>query len=309
MVMPDSKFWANEDDWFDDAYGYVFLARALKATGKALYPVEWAGTEPLTREPLSDLWFVAGERKFLQPRSSVSRSSVAEVRRLLSIYAPEKLVEEQASTSPDIQPLRTARSNMSLVGGLASIGPMPVNGTPRMELTDQSWRDGVEVAARENERRQAALDRYAGAQKFLKEAIRDGKLKFVLLPLRGGQQFSPPMPAHWWHVKDVSNRFYKCQMDPQKPDSPNIGGDRWIYVHGKELETLLASVSRSAGSEIPIWRKIIDLKKNDPTLTKDKISKLFEMSTRAFDRHWDKAREQYPPLMKAGRPSQQSDTD
>jgi hypothetical protein len=241
--MSDSKFWANEDDWFDDAYGYVFLARALKAAGKALYPAEWTGTEPLTREPLSDLWFVVGGRKFPQPRSSVSRSSVAEVRRLLSIHAPEKLVEEQANTSPDIQPLRTARSNMSLVGGLASIGPMPVNGMPRMELTDQSWRDGVEVAARENERRQAALDRYAGAQKFLKDAIRDGKLKFVLLPLRGGQPFSPPMPAEWWNVKDVSNRFYKCQMDPGKPDSPHIGGDRWIFVDGGDLDVLLKAAT------------------------------------------------------------------
>jgi hypothetical protein len=276
MVMPDSKFWANEDDWFDDAYGYVFLARALKAAGKALYPVEWTGTEPLTREPLSDLWFVAGERKFLQPRSSVSRSSVAEVRRLLSIHAPEKLVEEQANTSPDIQPLRTARSNMSLVGGLASIGPMPVNGMPRMELTDQSWRDGVEVAARENERRQAALDRYAGAQIFLKEAIRDGKLKFALLPLRGGRQFSPPMPAYWWHVKDVSNRFYKCQMDPQKPDSPNIGGDRWIFVDGEELDALLREAapltrpkdSEEAGAIFEKARKIYDELRRDGPLSR-----------------------------------------
>ncbi|MDC9808399.1 hypothetical protein [Rhizobium binxianense] len=301
--MPDSKFWANEDDWFDDAYGYVFLARALKAAGKALYPAEWTGTEPLTREPLSDLWFVAGERKFLQPRSSVSRSSVAEVRRLLSIHAPEKLVEEQANTSPDIQPLRTARSNMSLVGGLASIGPMPVNGMPRMELTDQSWKDGVEVAARENERRQAALDRLAGAQKFLKEAIRDGKLKFALLPLRGGQPFTPPMPAAWWMVKDVSNRFYKCQMDPGKPDSPHIGGDRWIFVDGADLEKLLANISPVVGSGMPIWRQIADMKIKDPSLVRGDIAKRFAtLSEREFDMHWKRAAEALPDLKKAGRP-------
>ncbi|MBX5008768.1 hypothetical protein HJB67_02030 [Rhizobium lentis] len=281
MIQSDYKFWANEGDWFDDAYGYVFLARALKAVGKALYPVEWTGTEPLTREPLSDLWFVAGERKFLQPRSSVSRSSVAEVRRLLSIHAPEKLVEEQANTSPDIQPLRTARSNMSLVGGIASIGPMPVNGMPRMELTDQSWRDGVEVAARENERRQAALDRYAGAQKFLKEAIRDGKLKFVLLPLRGGRPFSPPMPAEWWHVKDVSNRFYNCTMDPERPVSPNVGGDRWIFVDGGELDALLKAAapltkpkdSEEAGAIFEKARTIYDGMREDSQLSRASFEK------------------------------------
>ncbi|WP_143541343.1 hypothetical protein [Rhizobium anhuiense] len=233
--MPDSKFWANEDDWFDDAYGYVFLARALKAAGKALYPAEWTGTEPLTREPLSDLWFVVGGRKFLQPRSSVSGPSVDEVRRLLLIHAPEKLQEQLSTNAPRLQPLRTARD--------ASRGAATVYGTPRMELTDQSWIDGVEVAARENERRQAALDRYAGAQKFLKDAIRDGKLKFVLLPLRGAQPFTPPMPAIWWNVKDVSNRFYKCQMDPGKPDSPHIGGDRWIFVDGGDLDVLLKAAT------------------------------------------------------------------
>lgn len=235
MIRSDYKFWANEGDWFDDAYGYVFLPRALKAAGKALYPAEWTGTEPLTREPLLDLWFDAGGMKFLQPRSSVSRSSVEEVRRLLLIHAPEKLEEQPSTSAASLQPLRTARD--------ASRGPATVYRTPRMELTNQSWRDGVEVAARENERRQAALDRYATAQKFLKEAMRDGKLKFVLLPLRGAHEFSPPMPAHWWNVKDVSTRFYNCRMDPQRPDSPNVAGDRLIFVDGAELDALLKSAA------------------------------------------------------------------
>ncbi|NNH68007.1 hypothetical protein [Rhizobium laguerreae] len=293
--MSDSKFWANEDDWFDDAYGYVFLARALKAAGKALHPAEWTGTEPLTREPLSDLWFVVGGRKLLQPRSSVSGPSVAEVRRLLLIHAPEKLEEQLSTNAPRLQPLRTARD--------ASRGSATVYGTPRMELTDQSWIDGVEVAARENERRQAALDRYAGAQKFLKEAIRDGKLKFVLLPLRGGQPFSPPMPAEWWNVKDVSNRFYKCQMDPGKPDSPHIGGDRWIFVDGGDLEKLLASISPVVGSGMPISRQIADMKIKDPSLVRGDIAKRFPgLSEREFDMHWKRAAEALPDLKKAGRP-------
>ncbi|TCB05134.1 hypothetical protein E0H93_17580 [Rhizobium leguminosarum bv. viciae] len=297
--MSDSKFWANEDDWFDDAYGYVFLARALKAAGKALYPAEWTGTEPLTREPLSDLWFVVGGRKFPQPRSSVSGPSVAEVRRLLLIHAPEKLEEQLSTNARRLQPLRTARD--------ASRGSAAVYGTPRMELTDQSWTDGVEVAAHENERRQAALDRYAGAQKFLKDAIRDGKLKFVLLPLRGGQPFSPPMPAEWWNVKDVSNRFYKCQMDPGKPDSPHIGGDRWIFVDGGDLEKLLVSISPVVGSGIPIWRQIADMKIKDTSLVRGDIAKRFPaLSEREFGRHWKRAAEALPDLKKAGRPPRKS---
>ncbi|MGO6982805.1 hypothetical protein [Rhizobium leguminosarum] len=269
--MSDSKFWANEGEWFDDAYGYVFLARALQTAGKALYPVEWTGREPLTREPLHDLWFQVGERKLLQPRSSVSGSSVVEVRHLLSIHAPEKL-EEQPSTSPDVQPLRIARDAWKPASG---------HRMPRMELTDQSWRDGVEVAARENERRQAALDRYATAQKFLKEAMRDGKLKFVLLPLRGGHQFSPPMPAYWWHVKDVSNRFYRCQMDPERPDSPNVGGDRWIFVDGEELNALLKVAapltrpkdSEEAGAIFEKARTIYDELRRDGPLSRASFEK------------------------------------
>jgi len=234
MVMSDFKFWADESEWFDDAYGYVFLGRALKAAGKALYPEEWTGREPITREPIRDLWLDHPGGKLLQPRSHVSASSAAEVRRLLSIHAPEKIEEQQPSASGR-QPLRTVRD--------FTRGNVTTYMEPRLELTDKSWKDGVEVAARENERRKAALDRYAAAQKFLKEGMRDGRLSFVLLPLRGGHQFSPPMPAYWWNVKEVSNRFYNCQMDPERPDSPNVGGNRWIFVDGEELDVLLKAAT------------------------------------------------------------------
>jgi hypothetical protein len=268
--MSDFKFWANESEWFDDAYGYVFLGRALKAVGKALYPTEWTGKEPTTREPLRDLWFDAG-RKLLQPRSRVSQSSAAEVRRLLSIHAPEK-VEEQQSSAPEIQPLRTVRD--------AVRGPATAYTTRRMELTDRSWKDGVEVAALENERRQAALDRYVGAQKFLRDAMRDGKLKFVLLPPHGGE-FSAAMPAYWWNVKDASNRFYNCRMDPQRPNSPNVGGDRLIFVDGDGLDALLKTAaplskpkdSEEAGALFEKARAIYDEMRGTSQLSRDTFEK------------------------------------
>ncbi|WP_157700382.1 hypothetical protein [Rhizobium etli] len=149
-----------------------------------------------------------------------------------------------------------------------------------MELTDQSWEAGVEVAKRENERRQAALDRYDGAQKFLKEAMRDGKLKFVLLPLRGGQ-FSQPMPANWWNVKDASNRFFNCKMDPQQPFSAYVGGDRLIFVNGEELDALLKSAtpltkpknSEEAGALLEKARAIYDEMRDSGPLSRASFEK------------------------------------
>ncbi|WET74097.1 hypothetical protein [Rhizobium croatiense] len=270
MIQSDYKFWANEGDWFDDAYGYVFLARALKAAGQALYPAEWTGREPLTPEPLLDLWLDIGGMKLLQTPDMVRQSTRDEVRRLLSIHAPEKLdIQESWERQP--APLRTVRDAWKDT----------TEQRLKSNFTSQSWKDGADVVKLENERRQAALDRYAATQKFLKEAIRDGKLKFVLLPLRGGRPFSPPMPAEWWHVKDASNRFYNCRMDPERPVSPNVGGDRWIFVDGEELDALLRAAvpltrpkdSEEVGAIFEKARRIYDELRRDGPLSRASFEK------------------------------------
>ncbi|MEH7905542.1 hypothetical protein ELG66_00900 [Rhizobium leguminosarum] len=233
------KFWANEREWPEDAYGYVFLARALCTVGKALYP-EWTGKEPLTPEPLLDLWLDAGGMKILQTPDMVSQSTLDEVRRLLYTHAPEKL-EIQESWQNQLGPLRTARDAWKATTEHKRL---------KWTFTEQSWKDGVEVVRRENERRQAAIDRYTNARNFLRAAMRDGKLTFVLLPPEGGR-FSEPMPASWWNVKEVAHRFYVCKMSPKVPfDTRSAWGaeSQDIFVSGEQLGPLL-NVGRPKNSD------------------------------------------------------------
>ncbi|MBB2678670.1 UNVERIFIED_ORG: hypothetical protein M2312_002174 [Rhizobium esperanzae] len=233
------KFWANENEWPDDAYGYVFLARALRAAGKALYP-DWTGNEPLTPEPMLDLWLDIGGMKLLQTPDMVRQSTRDEVRRLLSTHAPEKL-DIQESWVKQLGPSRTAKDALKTPSDHKRL---------EWSFTAQSWKDGADVVKRENERRQAALDRYIGAQNFLKVAMRDGKLKFVLLPLRGGR-FSDSMPAEWWNVKNIGQRFHWCQMDPRDAyNEKAVGGEGFqsIFVCGEQLGPLL-NVNRPKNSD------------------------------------------------------------
>jgi hypothetical protein len=40
--------WHKPNKWISDPQGYVFLPRAMLEIGKALYPNEWTGAEPVT---------------------------------------------------------------------------------------------------------------------------------------------------------------------------------------------------------------------------------------------------------------------
>jgi hypothetical protein len=46
------RFWARASDWPRDAKEFIFLARAVDAIGKAIFPDDWTGTEPYI-DPLS----------------------------------------------------------------------------------------------------------------------------------------------------------------------------------------------------------------------------------------------------------------
>ncbi|NEI66875.1 hypothetical protein [Rhizobium leguminosarum] len=235
-------FWAADKKWPDDAYGYVFLARALRDAGAALYP-DWEDRDPLTPQPL-DLWHEIGGGRLLKPQKDVGNATKDAVRKLLAAQAPEKLSFVD-SADPEPQPLRTAidswRPHVPLKKFIQILSP-------------EAWRAGAEIAKLENDRRRAAVDRFIGAQNFLKTAMRDGKLTFVLLPPEGGR-FSDPMPAHWWNVKDTTSRFRMCRMSVSGPSNGTAfagAGFHDIFVSETELTTLLKSaipLSRPKSSE------------------------------------------------------------
>ncbi|MDR9808203.1 hypothetical protein [Rhizobium hidalgonense] len=234
-------FWADDKKWPDDAYGYVFLARALRIAGAALYS-DWEDRDPLTPQPL-DLWLEIGGGRFLKPQKDVGNATKDEVRKLLAAHAPEKLSFVD-SADPELQPLRNAKDSWR--------PHVPLKKFTQV-LSPESWRAGAEIAKLENDKRRAALDRFVGAQNFLKTAMRDGKLTFVLQPSRGGSP-SKPMPADWWNTKSVAVRFKMCRMSARDPFGVAHAGEGFqdIFVSAAELEIMLKSaipLSRPKSSE------------------------------------------------------------
>src|SRR5260370_27241854 len=50
------KFWENPSSWPRDTMEFAFLGRAVSTIGKALYPTDWTGEEPivgLVSQPLT----------------------------------------------------------------------------------------------------------------------------------------------------------------------------------------------------------------------------------------------------------------
>ncbi|MGO7087736.1 hypothetical protein AB9E14_06365 [Rhizobium leguminosarum] len=230
MSNERDAYWQNEALWPDDAYGFVFLARALHAAGASLYGDAWTREEPTTPPPL-DLWQEINGHKFLKPRKSVGNAMEMQVLRLLQKYHPDKVELEDA-------PLK--RSDL-------------VNRV----MTEESWRAATKVVEEENARRQGALDRLGGAQDLLKVAIRDGKLRYVLLPLVGGR-FSEAMPPEWWNRKSLASIFFWCQINPDNPFTIGVGGDNFQYVFVDGIDLNLVTKYRDEGFDLPDFSGVRD---------------------------------------------------
>ncbi|NEH52937.1 hypothetical protein GR210_29635 [Rhizobium leguminosarum] len=237
-MATDKEFWRDEREWPDDAYGYVFLARALHIVGIGLYGEAWTRREPLT-PPLFDLWNEVAGRKGLKYRSSIGASTEIELLKLLRKHAPDKVeLEDEEVLEPATKPLITAEAFKRYAA------PRGSSRIVNKVMTAQTYRAAVEVAEEENVRRQAAQERLAAAQNALKAAMRDGKLKYVLLPLVGGR-FSEPKPPEWWNRKEHDRIFAWCQMNPLNPFATGVGGDNFqhVFVDQDDLDYLIRALN------------------------------------------------------------------
>ncbi|MBY5717654.1 hypothetical protein HFO33_13880 [Rhizobium leguminosarum] len=275
-----TEFWAMPRRFPPDFGGYRFLGKAVNEVGKAKFGPDWTGLEGTPPRLLMPQPVLGG----------IPFDGLAKPHERLAI---DLLLQKHR---PDFgRPIPERRA----------FGPVVA------PFTSEQWDEGIRLAMESDERSLAIRRRFAAVVNSLIECLREGRMKSALRPKRGGD-YSVFLPAAMWNAENLSDRFSLCQMNPRKPFDYGIAGDDYqlIFVDIEGLEVLLSSVSPSAGPAIPAWRKIIELKKNDPTLTKPKLAEHFgKMGKREFDRHWEKAREQYPLLQKAGRPSRQSDSD
>lgn len=227
------QFWKNTVSWPDDAYGFVFLARAIQRIGKATFAGEWTDAEPFAA-PLIET-----------PQSMIQRGVPAlaaleayrkQLSALIASSDPSKLSwkVETYRVRPPLQPLRTARDNPR------SAVPSDDGVRTRQVLSDEAVKYGEGLIPEENRKRNEAKARWARVLCLVKDALRDGKLGYVTLPTHGGA-FSAPQPKEWWNVPNIGNRIAMCQMNPNAPYSSGFAGNGYehIFVKGADLERLL----------------------------------------------------------------------
>lgn len=214
MVDIDDKlFWISGHGWPGDAYGQVFLGRAVRQLGKALFPTDWTGAEMVTERPYPrDVFYIDGEEA-----ATPKPLFFIEVH-LLDILA------------------RVIRENHPEIGLQFTPGR-----TRRPVLTVEQYMTALMTIERVNPVRGAALARRAKVSAELASALRDGKIKFTLLPDQGGEFLTETQPF-WWNIPSTAHRWTRCKMSPSDPYSTAFAGVGFmhIFVDGADLASFVA---------------------------------------------------------------------
>jgi hypothetical protein len=275
------EFWTSPGLFPPDFGGFRFLGKGVNELGKAKFGTDWTGQEARAPRLLVPSQSVGGI-------GGIPSAEIATPNQRLDI---DLLLQKHR---PDFKRPYPERG---------PFGPVVA------QFATGQWDEGIRLALESDRKSLAARQRFSVVVATLIEALREDRMKSAVRPIRGGD-FSAFLPPSVWNSEQIGNRFSLCQMNPLKPFDIGIAGDGYqlIFVDVEGLETLVARASPTARTTTPVWQKIIELKKNDPTLAKEAIAKHFpKLGGREFNRHWDKARENYPPLSKAGRPSRQSE--
>lgn len=224
------QFWKNPASWPDDAYGFIFLARAIERIGKATYVDEWTGNGPFAAPPIETPQDLIARGLAGGAYEWAKEKYLRDLSTLIASTDPSKL-SWKVETFNVMLPLRTARSN--------PISPHDRIGT-RQVLSDEAILYGKSLIPEENRKRNESKERWARVLGLIKDALRDGKLGYVTLPTHGGA-FSAPQPKEWWNVPNIGNRIAMCRMTPAAPYGAGFAGNGYEYIFVKEadLERLL----------------------------------------------------------------------
>ncbi|UXS31366.1 hypothetical protein FY152_04360 [Agrobacterium tumefaciens] len=234
------QFWSKPNLWPDDAYGFVFLARAIRRIGKATYADEWAGNELFTAPPIETPQDLIARGLAGGAYQRAYEDYLRELSALIASTDPSKL-SWKVETFELLLPLQTARSS--------PISPDDRVGTRRV-LSDEAVLYGRSLIPEENRKRIKAKDRWARVVGLVKDALRDGKLGYVTLPTHGGA-FSSLRPKEWWNVPDIENRLTMCRMNPAAPYGSGFAGNGYehIFVKEADLEALLPPPPKPTNSD------------------------------------------------------------
>lgn len=206
------SFWGMQQGWPNDTASHVFLARAVDAIGKSLFPQEWNGREP------------AAEKKRPLPESKIEGWTLdaRAAHHLLVKFHPEL--------------------------GRPPVPPNRFSG-PYAEFTDEEWKAAILVVAKANAEIRPAIQRFFKVQQEIIRLAECEKLNTAVRPIAGGDP--SPIHRSLWNSEKIFNRFILCQMNPQEPFSNGFAGNnfQWIFVTRESLEKCLSALAESSRPE------------------------------------------------------------
>ena len=211
--MGQSSWWIENNSWWPrDSQDWVFLARAVCEIGRAKYPSEWTGKEPVTwanpspatRHPLPE-----------EP----SEAMYHDVQ-----YAHQVLKEQRPEVAARLLTLPTL-------------------------ITPDDWKVAKIETERLRLVSLQIVWRFEAITKMIATEAEAGRLVTGLRPTDGGVVRA--IPAVYWNTERLEPRFRMCQMNSADPFSRAFAGHGfgWIFVCAEDLARLIKALkSRSVSS-------------------------------------------------------------
>lgn len=214
-------FWTNGRRWPSPIIGYVFLAEAMHALGRARFPKSWTGEEPWGSTPLP----------LPRQQEYANNSDVARAYRLLG-------------RNPLVLPM---------------VGP-PGSPPTFAPLDDASWSQAALKGAEESFAAAKAAGRWWDIKEITTQLFRIGGIKLFLRPYHGGNPEGPLDPSIWYTeegrieprfglgMMDMTfNPFIQIEYEPTSdPADPRFGKQdfRHMYVDRVSLDVALDVVTK-----------------------------------------------------------------
>lgn len=271
-----TEFWSNEGGWPVEKPGYVFLARAMKQIGQAMFPGVWTGSEP---------WADPVPRALGETPSLASKlEATEEMRRAYTLVGkpippPTEFSHLPPFETPSQPPRKLPKGIKSLPHVKA--GPLP-------PLSEEEWALARARSLETVETAKAAFERWQAVQRVTWRAFLSGDLGCYLRNDQTGKYEGPTEPD-WWNYEGYDSRFGLCRLETTRPlqqrhfergrdiRSRELSGTdfRLIFVQADKLSALIESKSSPA----PTFK----LSPGEPTrITLDRSAEVADWQTAAL---------------------------
>jgi hypothetical protein len=230
-----NSLWHTPSKWISDPVGYVFLPRAMREIGEALYPNEWRGDEPTTAIfsslPSSPAF---ASQHVKQEVHEVLRKERPDLGRTSLTELPHEALPATVGISP--RPISRATA------GISARPSVPI-----ITFTDAEWEVAREIYQKRHDEARFARRRYAKVRETVAAGCRSGELMFGTRPRKGGS-VRPGKPELWETEGDRLYPRFECfALSRSEPFSIGLRDDaEWICVSRDSLDKFLGGAASAA---------------------------------------------------------------